>query len=190
MAWTQTGSLRGPTGPAGADGPQGPVGPEGPAGSVGPQGPAGDTGPQGPQGPAGPRGEDGQGIAIAGSVATHADLPSGLTEADAGDGYLVQADGRLYIWSGTEFPADGDGVAFQGPEGPAGPAGEAGAAGPKGDPGVQGPQGPEGPQGAQGPVGPRGTRWFTGTGAPGSLDGSQAGDMYLDTETGTYYTLA
>lgn len=186
MAWTQTGSLRGPQGPAGNDGPQGPTGPEGPAGPIGPQGPAGETGPQGPQGPSGAKGEDGQGIAIAGSVATYSDLP---TTATAGDGYLVQADGLLYIWDGTRFPADGDGVAFQGPQGPQGPAGDTGPAGAKGDPGTQGPQGPEGPQGVQGPQGVRGTKWFTGSGAPGAVDGSQAGDIYLDTDSGAYYTL-
>lgn len=189
MAWTQTGSLRGPQGPAGNDGPQGPTGPEGPAGPIGPEGVAGDTGPEGPRGPAGAKGEDGQGISIAGSVATHGDLPGDLTAEDAGDGYLVQADGLLYIWDGDQFPEDGAGVAFQGPEGPAGDPGERGPAGPQGDPGVKGPQGAEGPRGVQGPQGARGTKWFTGSGTPGAVDGSQAGDLYMDTETGTYYTL-
>lgn len=65
----------------------------------------------------GPAGEAGAGIEIAGSVATYANLPSNLGSPDAGKGYLVQADGLLYIWDGTAFPADGSGVAFQGPPG-------------------------------------------------------------------------
>lgn len=186
MAWTQTGSLRGPQGPAGNNGPQGPRGPEGPAGSTGPTGPAGDTGPEGPRGPAGAKGEDGQGIAIAGSVATHDKLP---VKAKVGDGYLVQSDGLLYIWDGSKFPDSGAGVAFRGPVGPAGAPGDRGPAGAKGDPGVKGPQGAEGPRGVQGPQGVRGTKWFTGSGAPGAVDGSQAGDIYLDTTSGAYYTL-
>ena len=107
----------------------------------------GPQGPQGPQGAQGPAGADGQGIAIAGDVPTYAALPTGLGAGDAGDGYLVQADGLLYIWSGTAFPADGAGVAFkgdkgdQGDPGPAGPQGPAGAQGPKGDTGNAGADG-------------------------------------------------
>ncbi len=65
-------------------------------------------------------GADGAGIEIAGSVATHAALPGGLGPGNAGEGYLVEADGKLYIWSGTAFPADGSGVEFRGPQGAAG----------------------------------------------------------------------
>lgn len=107
----------------------------------GPQGLQGEQGIQGIQGIQGPAGQDGAGIEIAGSVATYANLPTGLGAEDAGDGYLVEADGRLYIWSGTAFPADGSGVEFRGPQGPAGEDGAAGAdgadgeQGPKGDPG-------------------------------------------------------
>lgn len=153
MAWGQVTNLRGP---AGEQGPQGP---------------------QGIQGIAGPAGEDGAGIEIAGSVATYAELPTGLGPGDEGDGYLVEADGKLYIWSGTAWSA---GVEFRGPAGPAGPQGETG---PAGGEGVQG------PAGAQGPQGPRGTAWFTGTGAPTSIVGSQANDLYLDLSDGTVYRL-
>lgn len=128
----------------GDKGDQGEQGPQGPAGPAGPQGPQGETGPQGvqgEQGPQGPAGEDGAGISIAGTVATYADLPSGLTPEDEGKGYYVESEGRLYIWNGTAFPADGDGVHIQGPQGPQG---------------IQGVQGEQGPQGVQGPAGANG----------------------------------
>ena len=82
MAWTVEGSLRGPQGL------------------------------QGVKGDKGDKGDAGAGIAIAGSVATYGDLPTGLGSGDAGDGYLVSADGLLYIWDGAAFPSDGDGVEF------------------------------------------------------------------------------
>lgn len=178
MAWQQTGSLRGPQGPAGQDGAQGPQGPEGPAGPLGPEGP---EGPQGPDGPQGPRGEDGRGITIAGKVPTYADLPD---TAEQGAGYIVEADGLLYVWA-DGFPADGEGVAFQGPEGPQGPEGQVG---PPGEDGIQGPQGPDGPQGVPGVQGERGTGWTVGQGAPGDIPDAIPGDLYLDSTTGVYYT--
>jgi hypothetical protein len=165
MAWGQVANLRGPTGATG---------------STGATGPAGATGPEGPPG------VDGAGVAIAGSVAVYGDLPTGLGPGDAGDGYLVQADGLLYIWDGTAFPADTEGVAFQGPAGPTGatgPQGETGPAGPQGDPGATG------STGATGATGPRGSKWFTGSGAPSSVPGSAVGDFYLDTTDGNVYEL-
>ena len=126
-------------------GDKGEKGEPGPAGPAGPQGPQGETGPQGvqgEQGPQGPKGEDGAGIEITGSVPTYADLPSGLTTEDDGKGYYVEADGKLYIWNGTSFPANGDGVRIRGPQGPQG---------------IQGVQGPQGEQGIQGPAGADGT---------------------------------
>lgn len=72
----------------------------------------------GGQGPPGPPGQDGTGIQIAGTKATYSVLPTGLTSADAGKAYLVQADGLLYIWDGTKFPANGSGVQFRGQAGP------------------------------------------------------------------------
>jgi len=263
MAWTTVGNIKGP------------------------KGDKGDTGDQGPQGEQGPAGE---GIEIAGSVATYADLPDDLGTGDAGKGYLVQADGKLYIWDGDSFPADGDGADFQGPQGETGPAGDDGADGlsvlngsgapsagtgvdgefyidtsakaiygPKtsgawgsgtsligpqgetgetgdaGDPGADGrtilsgsgapstgtgadgdfyidtsahnlygpkattwptgvslvgPQGTKGDTGSTGSTGARGAKWFNGTGAPGSVSGSAAGDYYLDTSTGDVYSLS
>lgn len=185
----------------------------------GPKGDAGPTGSEGPQGIQGPPGEDGAGIEIAGSVAAYGDLPTTLTAADVGDGYLVQADGKLYIWTGTEFPPNGAGVEFRGPigpqgiqgetgptgaqgekgdqgdRGPAGPTGETGATGAKGDPGEQGPkgdQGIQGPAGSDGADGARGTKWYWGNGSPveGAQSGSQVGDLYLDMDTGLVWTLS
>ncbi|WP_305067667.1 hypothetical protein [Lysobacter sp. GX 14042] len=144
----------------------------------GPEGPQGPEGPEGPQGPEGPAGEDGAGIEIAGSVPTYADLPTGLGSGDAGAGYLVQADGKLYIWDGSAFPPDGGGVAFRGPEGPQGPQGSQGPQGPKGDTGERGPQGPAGPKGDkgdpgdQGPAGPKGDQGDPGPQGPPGADGA------------------
>jgi hypothetical protein len=195
-AWSQVGNLRGPKGDPGAqgvpgekgaDGAPGIQGPAGEPGAVGPQGPAGETGPQGPAG------EDGKGIAIAGSVKDWGSLPKDLGAGDAGDGYLVESDGKLYIWNGSSFPADGQGAEFRGPEGPTGAAGPAGPAGKDGAPGKDGPAGPAGPagaSGAKGDPGPRGSKWFLGTGVPGAVNGAVAGDIYLDTASGTYYELS
>jgi hypothetical protein len=72
---------------------------------------------QGIQGVQGVPGEAGAGVEIAGHVATYLDLPDDLTLTDAGNGYLVEADGLLYVWSGTAFPANGAGTEFRGPAG-------------------------------------------------------------------------
>lgn len=186
MAWTQTGSIKGPKGDAGPEGPEGPQGPRGPEG---PQGIPGPEGQIGPKGPAGPAGEDGKGISIAGQVATYADLPAGLGADDAGKGYLVESDGRLYVWSGSAFPASGSGAEFRGPAGPEGAQGPAGRDGVQGQQGPRGPEGAQGDQGPEGPAGPRGSRWFTGAGTPTTIAGAVVGDMYLDTSTGVVYNL-
>ena len=118
--------VRGPAGPAGPMGPAGPSGADsvvpGPVGAAGPVGPIGPAGAAGAVGPAGPAGA---GIAIKGSVASYADLPKGLTAADAGEAHEVQADGKLYVWSGSRWPADGAGSDFRGPKGDVGAAGGA-----------------------------------------------------------------
>lgn len=175
------------------------------------KGPAGDPGPrgaQGQQGIPGPAGEDGAGIAIAGSVADYADLPTALTETDVGKGYLVEADGRLYVWTGSQFPANGQGVEFRGPQGPQGRQGElgpegpegargatgetgpAGPTGPAGERGETGPAGEQGERGPQGDIGPRGATWFAGAGSPSTVADSKPGDLYLDTSTGAVWTLS
>jgi hypothetical protein len=131
-------------------------------------------------------------VEIAGQVPTYADLPA-LTAADAGKGYLVEADGDLYVWSGTAWPANGAGADFRGPQGPQGaqgPAGDRGPAGIAGQDGAQGPQGVQGVKGDRGPAGVRGSQWHQGAGTPGTITGALPGDMYLDTSTGTIYQLA
>lgn len=94
----------------------------------------GNTGPTGPQGTAphigdnghwyvgdvdtgiNAKGDKGDGLKIDGSVPTYADLPA-LTAADMGKTYLVDADGRLYFWSGTAWPASGQGLLIKGEDG-------------------------------------------------------------------------
>jgi hypothetical protein len=49
-------------------------------------------------------------IALSGRKPTYAGLPAGLGSGDAGAAYYVEADGLVYIWSGTAFPASGDGI--------------------------------------------------------------------------------
>lgn len=180
MAWVMTGNLRGPKGEPGEQGVQGVPGPQGEPGAPVEPGAPGAPGPEGPRGPAG---KDGRGVSIRGTVPTHGDLPT-LTVDDAGAAYMVQADGDLYVWDGSAWPAAGDGADFRGPEGP---QGIQGVPGPQGE---QGPQGNPGPQGEPGAPGERGSRWFTGVGAPGAVDDSRPGDFYLDTATGTFYELS
>lgn len=187
MAWTQTGNLKGPKGDTGPAGPQGGQGIQGPPGPIGPKGDQGEKGPAGPQGRPG---VDGKGVSVAGQVKTYADLPKNLTSDDAGKGWLVEADGDLYVWSGTKFPPNGSGADFRGPEGPAGPMGPQGVAGPPGAVGARGPAGVQGPAGAEGKPGPRGSKWFFGDGAPGTIQGAQDGDVYMDRVTGTMYQLS
>ena len=129
--------VQGPPGPPGVSNVPGPTGPAGPVGATGPAGPTGATGPAGsgstvpgPTGPQGIPGEVGQpgvSLDIEGTVPTYADLPANPTEGSA---YVVAADGLLYFFDGTAFPADGSGVPFQGPQGVPGLQGVAGPAGP------------------------------------------------------------
>jgi len=149
----------------------------------GPQGIEGPTGAQGIQGVQGPAGVDGASVRIAGQVATYVDLPTGLGTSDTGSGYLVDADGLLYLWSGPGFPAPGAGVDIRGPAGPTGPQGATGPTGATGSTGATG------ATGASGATGARGATWFTGSGSPGSITGAQVDDLYLDTATGDVYVL-
>ena len=49
---------------------------------------------------------------------------------------------------------------------------------------------PKGDAGTTGTAGVNGAKWFNGTGAPGSVAGSAAGDYYLDTASGDVYVLS
>lgn len=200
MAWEQSANIRGPQGVKGDTGTQGIQGVKGDTGSKGDQG---IQGIQGVQGERGLTGQDGKGIAIKGSVANYAALPTlaNTPSLAAGDAYLLSDTGKLYIWSGTAFPANGAGTDFRGPQGvqgiqgTTGEQGIQGIQGPKGDTGTAGTAGTQGIQGVKGDTGNtgqtgvRGTKWYTGNGVPGTVAGSIIGDQYLDTATGNVYTL-
>lgn len=160
-----------------------------PAGAKGDKGDQGIQGLQGPQGVPGVNGTNGAGIQIAGEVATYSALPTGLTSADAGKAYIVDADGKLYIWSGTSFPSNGNGQTFVGPAGPANTltvgtvtTGESGASAvatitgtaPNQVLNLTIPQGPTGATGATGADGPANTLQIGSvtTGQPGSSAGA------------------
>ena len=83
----------------------------------------------GPKGDKGERGEPGAGLKITDTVATYADLPTTLELVDAGAAYFVRSDGKLYIWDGYEFPPEGEGAQFVGPQGPQGVPGQNGTNG-------------------------------------------------------------
>jgi Collagen triple helix repeat (20 copies) len=186
--WTNRGNIKGPkgdtgaAGAAGADGAQGPKGdtgaqgvpgPDGAQGTQGPQGvpgPQGDPGPTGPEGPQGSEGEQGTSVTLVGSVPTTGDLPTNLGPDDAGTGYIVEGDGNLWVWDGTQWVDVGQIV---GPQGPQGVQGVPGDPGPKGDQGIQGIQGTQGIQGVPGTAGTPGLSsncwrmdWSTSTTQP------------------------
>ena len=191
----------GPTGPQGEQGPQGPRGEAGPQGEPGKDGTSATiigatasidetsgtpsvtvTNGGTPSarsfnfaftGLKGEKGDPGAGLSISGSVNTYSELPSNLTESDAGTAYFVQADGKLYVWSGSSWTADGDGAQFQGPAGPQGPKGDKGDTGDTGPKGDKGDKGDTGPQGERGPQGPKGDQGEPGEQGPKGDTGPQ-----------------
>lgn len=60
----------------------------------------------------GPKGDVGAGVTLSGSVPTYADLGPGPW--DLGAAFVVNADGLLYIYGTTGWPAEGSGAAFRG----------------------------------------------------------------------------
>jgi hypothetical protein len=59
----------------------------------------------------------------------------------AGDAYIVDSEGDLYVWTGLVWDNVGQIVGPAGPQGsqgPVGPQGSVGPAGPQGDPGIAG----------------------------------------------------
>lgn len=121
---------RGLQGDAGIQGIAGDRGIQGLQGDTGATGVKGDTGLTGTTGAKGDKGDKGDGLQINAIVADYAHLPTtGLT---AGYSVFVQSDGRLYIWSGTAWPASGSGAQIQGQKGDTGATGAAGTNGTNG----------------------------------------------------------
>jgi hypothetical protein len=164
---------------------------------VGPTGATGDRGPTGATGP--------QGVAIRlrGSVELTSELPG--TGNQINDAFIVQSDGDLYVWSGSQWTTVGQIV---GPEGPLGPTGPDGPTGPTGSQGIQGIQGiqgqigPLGPVGDVGPTGPTGSQGVQGPQGPQGVPlnvlgqvanttllptGATAGDSYYVEAEGSIY---
>lgn len=63
------------------------------------------------------QGKDGTGVNLQGAVLTYADLPDDLGPLDAGASYVVQGNGKLYVWSGTAWPSEANGADFRGEPG-------------------------------------------------------------------------
>jgi hypothetical protein len=76
------------------------------------------TGDKGDQGPTGPTGIS---TLIKGSFPTTQDLP--LSGISIGDGFIIEADGCLYVWTITGYANVGIVVGPTGPTGPIGPTG-------------------------------------------------------------------
>lgn len=169
---------------------------------TGPQGIQGVQGIQGIQGIQGVQGEPGANIL--GSVATFGNLPS---SPDLHDGYLVEADGKVYVYDGDSW---GDGFQWVGPQGAQGIQGVQGVQGIQGASaydvaldngfsgdeeawldslvGPQGDTGPQGIQGIQGDTGPQGTTdWDDLTGVPTDL--VVDGDLATVATSGSYTDL-
>jgi len=68
--------------------------------------------PIGAPGNTGPAGPPGGGFDIYDSRDTWADLPTDLTPADKGQVWLVNSESRVYVWSGTAWPAQGTGASI------------------------------------------------------------------------------
>ena len=113
------------TGSQGYTGSQGVIGYTGSQGATGYTGSKGDTGFVGSRGDigyTGSRGSDGTSIAIQGTVATVAALPS--SGNSAGDAYVVTADGHLYVWDGSTWTDAGEFKGYTGSQGYSGSQGD------------------------------------------------------------------
>lgn len=87
-------------------------------------------------------GPPGSGVQLEGAVAVYADLPDDLGPDDAGAAYVVQSNGKLYVWSGTAWPTEANGADFRGEKGDTGDTGPVGETGATGATGATGPAGP------------------------------------------------
>ena len=151
-------------------------------GIVGPQGPTGPQGPQGVQGSQGIQGETGAALTVLGS---YPDLTAFLAGAGgspgtAGEAWLIESDGSLYIWN-TATNAWEDVGDLQGPQGI---QGEQGVQGEQGIQGIQGIQGVSGINGTSGTSGTSGSSGSSGTSGVNGAVGGYLGSFY-DTTTQT-----
>lgn len=104
-------------------------------------------------------------IATAGAdVLNTAAGPTSMTLASLNQGVVLQYAATPHIW-----------YVQTGATGAAGATGATGAAG---------------ATGATGTAGTRGSQWFFGAGVPGTVTGSQTGDIYLDVNAGDIYQLS
>jgi hypothetical protein len=154
----------------GGSGTSGTSGPQGPSGSQGVQG---SQGIQGVQGVQGVQGETGAALTVLGSYPDLAAFLAGAggSPGAAGEAWLIESDGSLYIWN-TATNAWEDVGDLQGP------------AGVQGAQGIQGIQGSQGVQGIQGVAGTAGTAGTSGlAGSSGS-----SGTAGLSGTSGTSYS--
>jgi len=99
------------------------VSPEAASIPAGPQGPPGQDGQDGQPGVDGLNGQDGANgtsVNIVGSYAGPASTQPGFNGSSAGDGYLNNADGHLWVWGGTSWTDVGE---IRGPQGDEGALG-------------------------------------------------------------------
>jgi hypothetical protein len=115
-----------------------------------------------------------------------------VSNAVAGDAYIVTANNNIYIWNGSAWVSAGQ---FVGPTGPTGPTGSTGATST-----VPGPTGPTGPTGSTGPTstepstvpGPTGPTGPTGdvgrfTASTTQPTGAVSGDGWFNTNNAKTY---
>jgi hypothetical protein len=141
-------------------------------GIVGPQGVQGPQGIQGTQGIQGVQGETGAALTVLGSYPDLAAFQAGAggSPGEAGEAWLLESDGSLYIWN-TATNAWEDVGDLQGPQGVQGEQGIQGIQGTQGIQGIQGEVGPKGDTGAAGGFGKYGSFYDTTnqTGVAGSV---------------------
>ena len=114
------------------------------------------------------------GIKVIGQGETTEVLPDPVTYAgEYGDAFLIGTEKPYDFYIFTR-PFEGETVAQWFNLGPFP------VAGPKGADGLQGPQGEQGIRGSQ---------WFSGTGQPTTISGYNAGDYYINVETGNIWHL-
>ena len=70
------------------------------------------------------KGEKGDGVNIKGSVPTYQDLLS-LPNLQSGDTYIVDSNGKMYVYGEFGFPLENDGIEIKGQKGDKGEKGDA-----------------------------------------------------------------